>query len=302
MSEELPVMIEDGNGEGSDTVVFPSGNPLTISETYDITASEESQFIVVMGATGSGKTTLVTSLYQLFLNQCGCENCYFAGSKTLAAFEERSFYTRVKSNSTQPVTPRTPRGSLENVLHLRLARADQRHINLLLSDFSGEDFIACIANPDYAREAFKIVKSAKCILLLIDGKKLSSIRYRASEIQQAIQILKTFFNAGLISEQSEIIIAISKYDLVRESHDEILESIPKQIVEAFQKQIPELSRRIQMVCVAAMPENRELVTPYYGFNELLTYLLLHDSINLIPVVNEYTNSQFELWGMRHNNE
>ena len=47
-------------------VSLPMNEELMPEDTYPITASEESKFFVIIGGTGSGKTTLITSMYHLY--------------------------------------------------------------------------------------------------------------------------------------------------------------------------------------------------------------------------------------------
>ena len=43
------------------------GRALTLDKLYPITAQEFSRFFAIIGDTGSGKTTLITSIYHLLL-------------------------------------------------------------------------------------------------------------------------------------------------------------------------------------------------------------------------------------------
>jgi len=152
---------------------LPTGRELTAEDTYPLTATEKSRFFVIIGATGSGKTTLVTAIYHTFLKGNSKERYLFAGSKTLAAFESRSYYVRTASMRTNVEMRRTPRGSIDSILHLRLKECRTGSINnLLFSDFSGEDYSAVSANVVAAKEDFQIVKAARQIVVLLDGEKM----------------------------------------------------------------------------------------------------------------------------------
>lgn len=297
---ENPAVDENMQGEENYELIqeacqLPSGSVLDPLDTYSITAAEKSCFVVIMGATGSGKTTLVTSIYQQFL--CGgfLDNYYFAGSKTLMAFEERAHYTRTVSNGLEPQTLRTPRGSINDILHLRIKdNQKNRNINLLLSDFSGEDFENAVANIEVARQDFNLVKSAKKIVVIVDGANIVTPRKRASEIQRAINILKTFFDGELTHNNVDVLIVLSKYDLTKDKvEEEYLESIS----ESFVKQIPELKNRVGFLRVAAMPTNTDEVALGFGLNDLLDELL-KDQIKKFEEENmPNLLSQFDLWGV-----
>ncbi len=92
-----------------DVYQLPAGSALAMEDTYSITSSEESKFIVLVGPSACGKTTLVTSLYQLFQKE-PLGGFYFAGSQTLQGFEQRAFFTRTSSKLSNPQTLKTRRG------------------------------------------------------------------------------------------------------------------------------------------------------------------------------------------------
>ena len=122
-------------------IALPIGTELSGQDIYQIAASEKTQMFVIIGATGSGKTTLVTSIYHLLLSGSNITDFLFAGSNTLAAFEKRAFSLRTSSMQSHGEMMRTQRGSVDSFLHLRLKLTHTDEIrNLLFSDFSGEDF------------------------------------------------------------------------------------------------------------------------------------------------------------------
>lgn len=58
---------EESNSESSDAIYYlNSGEALNSKETYEITAREKTKLVVLAGLAGSGKTTIETSLYQMF--------------------------------------------------------------------------------------------------------------------------------------------------------------------------------------------------------------------------------------------
>src|SRR5437660_50697 len=67
---------------------LPQGKELSDLAALDLAKSRSVQWIVLAGPVDSGKTTLLTSLYELFQWR-RVEGYAFAGSNTLPAFEER---------------------------------------------------------------------------------------------------------------------------------------------------------------------------------------------------------------------
>lgn len=284
-----------------DLIMLPSGQALTAYETYPITASEKNNFVVVMGVTGSGKTTLISAIYQMFLLPNKIKNFYFAGSKTLSAFEERSFYSRTTSYGEQAETLRTPRGFNNNILHIRLLKKESSMIsNILLADISGEEYESVIANTQAAKENFSLVKAAKSIVLLLDGGNLVRQLERFATVQQAIHILRTFSDSALIRKNANIIITISKYDLIEAAADvSILEYI-NTIVKIISSQIPDIANKLMLIKTAAMPQNETVVSIGYGIESLLENLTKEKMPTSTPESSYKTTSQFDLWEIRRN--
>ena len=186
--------IEENEESTSTVVQLPLGVELSAEETYEISASEKTHFFVIIGSTGSGKTTLVTSIYHLFLSGKYKTKYLFAGSKTLAAFEKRAFYLRTTSQNNQVLMRRTPVGTAD-ILHIRIkVNETDQFTNLLFSDFSGEDFGNISGNVDAAKEDFGIINSANHLIILLDGEKIASKKQRLAEVQQMIQVLRTFWD------------------------------------------------------------------------------------------------------------
>ena len=164
------------------TIALSIGTELSGQDIYQIAASEKTQMFVIIGATGSGKTTLVTSIYHLLLSGSNITDFLFAGSNTLSAFEKRAFSLRTSSMQSHGEMMRTQRGSVDSFLHLRVKLTHTDEIrNLLFSDFSGEDFESVLANTDAATNEFGFIKAARHLIFLLDGEKIASKKYRYSE-------------------------------------------------------------------------------------------------------------------------
>lgn len=280
-------------------IPLPSGEELSHKETYPIMATEKSKFIVIIGAAESGKTTLITSLYQQFLKKEISKKYHFAGSQTLMAFEDRAYLTRIQSQQAQPDMKHTQRGSLDKILHLRIKNLNmQTFENLLFTDVSGEDYESVIGNTDAAKEDFPTVYSAHCIVLLIDGKKFLNERYQDSVIQKSINILKTFQNANLLNEKSKIIVTVSKYDLIAKENNEDLILAVKNVLDKFFKQLPEIKNNLQWHRIAAMPCRDDKNYIGYGLDTLFELLLSQQDKPECEKKTHTMESQFNLWEMR----
>ncbi|WP_045577152.1 hypothetical protein, partial [Desulfosporosinus sp. I2] len=196
------------NSEKKDSVRLPSGRALTLIETYEITASEDTKIIVLVGPSACGKTTIETTLYQMFQNgEVG--DYYFAGSKTIQGYEQRAFYTRTKSKQIKSMTPRTSRGVQETFLHLKVwNHKTDRYQNYLFADLSGEDFESHIADIETMQRDFDFIKSADYIIAVLDGELLSNKKTRNGIFEEMAQLLRTVCDAGLTTVRTNLQVVI----------------------------------------------------------------------------------------------
>lgn len=244
-----------------------SGEALNSSDIYRIAAKESTRMIVLVGPVASGKTTMETSLYQLFQNSPVNDFC-FAGSYSLQGFEQRAFYTRIKSKGNEPTTQRTSLEDNQAFLHIRLWNRNNNVIsNLILADISGEAFTNHIGQVDEAKISFPFIERADYVVGIIDGEKLCNKKTRNSIVSEMIEMIRTFWDAELITDGCVLQIVFSKFDLFSkvENHDLILEKIKQRIVA----RLSELFMDIEYYNVAAMPSTIDEFSVGYGLEDLL---------------------------------
>ena len=285
--------------DGSEAVQLPEGQPLSAEQLNPIFAAEKSSLCILAGDVGSGKTALLTYIYHAVLTGKYQEKYLFAGSQTLAAFEERALPTRVDSMRAQPDVGRTPKGSIDQFLHLRFQRCDSGEIiNLLTTDFSGEDFKEIHADIHAARERFPVACAAGQFLYILNGEHLIRKRDRDGELLRMEHLLRTFSDGGLLKRNSRILIVISKYDLIAKTDDGSFPDFVTSILTRVVKKIPALEERCSLYQIAAMPGDTETCPVGYGVEQLLDDILAGYpawSKATQRQVSE-TKSQFNLWG------
>lgn len=250
-----------------DTYQINSGEALSRDKFYTIAAKESTKMLLLLGPVASGKTTIETSLYQLFQEK-PVENYYFAGSRSLQGFEQRAYYTRIKSKGSLPDTPRTKVDEEPTFLHLRLWNRDNDAItNLIFWDISGEAFSENIGKVDSVKKEFSFAERADFVIGIIDGEKLCNKKTKNSVVSEIIQLLRTFLDSGVLGEGCVLQIVFSKYDLLikEENYAEIIERAKNQI----NGYLEELSANIEYYCVAAMPSSAKDIQVGYGLSELL---------------------------------
>lgn len=259
-------VIEESDSKGSDALYYMrSGEALNSKETYEITAKEKTKLVVFAGLAGSGKTTIETSLYQMFQkNTVG--GFYFAGSNTIQGYEQRAFFTRTKSRG---VTPSTQRTSLEigrSFLHLRLwEKETDEFTNFLFADLSGEAFETHIGRVDEAKKDFPFLDRADYFVGVLDGDLLKDKRKRNGAVVGMIELIRTFYDARLINNGCILQIVFSKCDVFDDDIEIILQKVMKKICQQFD----DMFGNIKFFKVAAMPEFAGKYEVGYGIEELL---------------------------------
>lgn len=272
ISDDIEILNSDELTESVEKVGFlnlPHGLALTLAETYSITASEDSKMIVLIGPFESGKTTIETTLYQLFQRKPFC-GLYFAGSDSLFGYEERSFYTRLTSKKEIATTPRTSRFVDKIFLHLRLFDClTKTKTNYLFADISGEEIYSHLGNVETLKQNMPYLKSTDNYTFVLDGKQLSDKNQRNGAIDEIYTMARTIFDAQLFTSRTRVQIVISKFDIIKGNDDINLEDIIDKriqcIVDLSKKYIPEVS----IHKIAAMPKYGDFEVGF-GLDELLS--------------------------------
>lgn len=269
-----------------------SGEALSCNEIYRIAAKESTKMIVLVGPAGSGKTTIETSIYQLFQNN-PVGKLYFAGSSTLQGYEQRSFYTRIKSQRDLPATQRTSLESDHPFLHLRLWEYERDLIhNLMFADLSGESFTEHIGQIDAVKEDFSFIDRADYIVGVLDGTRLTNKRKVRSTVEGVIELVRTFYDAELISEECDLQIVFSKYDSLATVSD--AEQLVSKVKKQVEKRLEGMFRNVEFFEVAAMPDNIEKFPIGHGLERLIESWLKNRNNKLVRKNPEFAElSEFD---------
>lgn len=271
ISDEIETLNSDEiyeNNEKSGFLRLPYGKALTLDEIYQITASEESKIIAFIGPFESGKTTIETTLYQMFQRTPFCGLC-FSDSATLSGYEERSFYTRLNSKNKTATTLRTSRFNDEIFLHMKLFDLKTKSkTNYLFADISGETIFSHKGNVTTLKENMPFLKAANDYTFVLDGKQLADKTFRNGSIDSMRNMARTIFDAELFTNCTCAQIIISKYDVIGASGDDNLKAVVdasvRSLVSLVSKYIPDVT----VHHIAAMPQN-EGFDVGYGLEELL---------------------------------
>jgi hypothetical protein len=204
-----------------------SGAALGATDAEPITLRSRTHLVVFAGAEGSGKTTVLTSIYE-HLNQGVFAGFTFAGSRSLLGFEEICHLNRLVSGETQPDTQRTRLTDETKYYHLALRPSEPTAArrDVLLSAMSGELFrMAKDSQEDAERLTFLL--RADTIVVLVDGERLARPAQRTSAQADAADILEAVLDAGMVSPNCRVEIVFSKLDRITAAGQAALDFLAK---------------------------------------------------------------------------
>jgi hypothetical protein len=204
-----------------------SGAALGATDAEVITLRSRTHLIVFAGAEGSGKTTVLASIYE-HLNQGSFPGFRFAGSRSLLGFEEICHLNRLASGGIQPDTQRTRLTDETKFYHLALRGAEPPAVrrDVLLSAMSGELFrMAKDSTEDAERLTF--LRRADTVVVLVDGERLSNTGQRTNAQADAADILDSLLDAGMVSPSCQVDIVFSKLDRITAAGQPSLDFLAK---------------------------------------------------------------------------
>jgi len=258
------LLVEDNT---SDLIDLPSGSELDEVGAAALEASTRVRVIVAAGPVGCGKTTLITSLYELFQWNSVSEYS-FAGSRTLPAFERRCYLSRTASERETADTERTPFGEVR-YLHLRISKNGA--LDLLFTDVSGESF-------ERARDSItecqhlSFLRQSDHFLLLLDSKKLIRKEKRWQVAHDSMALLRSCLDSGMLDDKSFVNIILTKVDYFAaapEATKEDNERFIDKITAEFRSEFAARLGRLTFGRVAARPTSASGLKFGHGLAELL---------------------------------
>jgi hypothetical protein len=258
-------------GAISDIIDLPSGKELNEVNAKSLAMSRPIRWVVVAGPVGCGKTTLLTSLYELF--QWGpVADIYFAGSNTLPALEQRCHLSRMASENIVPDTQRTPyKGPVPNYVHLRIcsASAPGKPMDFLFTDVSGEMFEHARDSTMECKE-LTFLQRAGNFLLLLDSEKGVRVDKRWAMVEEAKTLLQSCIDSKMLARDCVINIVWSKFDhFVAAVNKADHRDFREEVVRGFRAAFGHLVTHLNFGEVAARPTK----APQLGFGNGVPDLL-----------------------------
>ncbi len=263
MAEAAPAIAagEDAAADQADgqvTLDLFGGYEMSAAETEDITLRWPAQLIVLAGAEGSGKTTMLAALYEHF-GRGSFAGFDFAGSRSLLGFEKICHANRVVSGGTRPTTERTIPSDEAAYYHfaLRESAGDRQRRHVLLSALSGELY-RWARNSREECEKLTFLHRANAIVVLVDGEKLASLDQRVNAHADAAGILDAFLDAKMVPFGCHVEFVFSKLDRIRAAGDSalaFLKQTQEKLETKFRTRVPQLAFR--EIAARPGPSNQE---------------------------------------------
>ncbi len=236
---------------------LPPGDALTPATALDITRARNTRLIILAGAVGCGKTTLIASIYEMFLDG-PFAGYLFTGSKTLLDFERCCHDSRLSSKRVTPTTERTHRESDYRLLHLQVSKEELENSSqdLLFMDITGELFEEIRDSTEECKRHDIFVR-ADSFVLLIDGEKLCDPSERGQAVSDALLLLRRCLDANILGNHSFVYVLFAKWDLLKVAiqKDERMEAyIQKVQSKKFEDPFTDRVGRIRFERIAARPD------------------------------------------------
>ena len=266
------------NDDAPEYMDLPSGEAFTPNSLLELTRKRNIRFVVLAGAVESGKTTLITSLYELF-QEGSVSNYIFAGSKTLLAIERRCHDSRLDSGRSTAKSVRTKPVLEEDeyeLLHLKVRdiNCKSHPQDIIFTDISGELFKEmrdsldeCIRNGIFLRTDH--------FVLLLDGEKICDILQRNEVANDGILIIQRLLESKILGSHSYVDILFSKYDVIERElkNSSELQAFLGSVIAKFNTRFGKKFFSLRYVNIAARPEptGGQVMKMGYGLDELFPF-------------------------------
>lgn len=230
-----------------------SGRALKSEELFYFSAKEDVNMVLVAGPYASGKTTLIIMLYRLFLKGYN-KKLFFAGSKTMEGFRERSENLLYKSGQSEPFVARTSRAAEDRYLHLSVLDEERRKENVFFADVSGETF----SDSSGLKMMAEDFSDSENVIVVIDGEKVCDASERNGSIFAAELLLRRLLNKKIITKRTKLQIVYTKKDKIDacEKKDAILKYL-KEKEQNFINNFKQYVYSVKCIYLSALSEEPE---------------------------------------------
>lgn len=220
-----------------DGVKIYSGDAISEDIINSFFSPDFIKLIVLAGLPSNGKTTLISSVYDKFIQDGEFGGFEFAGSKTILGFEKRCYLSRLK-NGQRANTRRTTLSEDNPYLDLSLInRKNNARHRLMFVDTSGEVFKK-FQKDDLAIQAFKPLLRANHFSYIFDISQFNESNKRHLSKEIAKTIIRSIKDQNMFSPNVNIEIVFTKWDKIID--DGVLQKYRKSIVDDVKEIFPSI--------------------------------------------------------------
>jgi hypothetical protein len=285
---------------------LPPGTVLTEAQALALASDRSVRIIVLAGAVDCGKTTLLTSVYELF--QTGpVKAIMFAGSDTLPAFEQRCHLSRAESENESADTSRTIYdGPHPEYMHLTIQNGDGEagHIDFLFTDVSGEMFEHARNSTDECKR-LTFLRRASHFLVFLDCEKALLAEKKWGMVQDAKTLFQSCLDSSMLESSCFVTLVWAKCDFFEAAKDKAAVAAFKKEVEAdFKSSFGARLPNLKFHSTAARPTRFPNLKMGYGVRELLNDWIAiwpqGRAMRLEPPAENGGQREIEQFAKRHN--
>lgn len=220
-----------------DYVFTYSGQAMNQQELFQFSAHEDLKLILVAGSFSSGKTTLETMLYYVFLEGRN-KKLNFGGSYTIPGFKKRTEKILYSSGEPEPLMGRTFLQDTDCFLHLRVCDEIGQSQNLVFADLPGEIF----EKAGYVEDYQEIFEDTENVIVIMDGRKVCDVKERKNVYMETIIMIRMLLKNGIITHKTKLQIVCTKLDKIQQSKDhaeveQFLETKWKELLKLFENEV-----------------------------------------------------------------
>lgn len=247
-----------------DSLSITSDDGLTFDEALRLSGRRGARVVMLMGETGTGKTTVIVELWTHLVGFDAIEGFRCAGSRTAMPLERRAFLSRMAAGRTIADTERTHFEQDEGLLHLRVARPDTQRVELLFGDYAGERFRRIREGAPLLEEV-PWAPRADRVAVLLDGSVLGTGGQRELALNRSTRQIHALRLANTFHQSASLAIVLTKNDLVTESA--LSESAER--IEALLEEARTIDVGTSLIRLAARPADGSIAS---GLGDLLRWL------------------------------
>lgn len=224
-------------------------NPLSESEVSYLLKERLGKVISFVGPVGVGKTTLISSMYDIF-NRPHKLNISFGRSLSIYALEKLCHHARVTSKSTSISTPRTSSSSGVGFYHISIQDSKKKRQEIFLADRSGENYTEMVDDISLGQN-FCELKRSDLICILVGSNELGNCETRHLARRKTINLIKSVLRAVGDKDLTTIALLLTKFDLIDGSKEEKL--CNSEVERIRQSLFKDCSLSLEVIPLAARP-------------------------------------------------